>query len=256
MPKAREAAQRALQIDETLGEAHASLALVKSQYDHEFAAAEREYQRAIELNPNYAQAHQTYGMFLVYLERPAEAVREFRLAQELDPLSSSIAVSALWPFLYAPPSERRYDRAIEEAQKLIALEPNFSQAHAFLAFAYTYKGMRQEALAAAHRLQQMDSSWLKIFTLGVAYAAAGEREEALKAIAELQEMAKRAQVSLVGLAIIHAYLGEKDRAFALLKEACAKRDEQLLLLKVDPFFDGLRTDPRFAELARCMGLSP
>jgi serine/threonine-protein kinase len=256
MPKARAAAMRALQIDETLGEAHASLALVKSQYDHDFVEAEREYKRAIELNPSYAQAHLYYGIFFIYMERPDEARREFQLALELDPLSSSNAITATWPYYYAPPSERNYDRVLEEARKLAALDPNFPPAHAVLSQAYSGKGMHREAIAAARQMRQLDDGWGSVYTLGIAHAAAGERDEALKLLAELRERSKREHISAFGLAAIHIYLGEKDRAFELLREACAQRDEQLLALKVDPYLDSLRADPRFAELVRCMGLSP
>jgi Tfp pilus assembly protein PilF len=256
MPKARAAAQRALQLDELSGEAHASLALVKSQYDRDWAEAEKEYKRAIELNPNHAPAHHGYGIFLIVTSRPEEAAREFRQAQDLDPLSPSIAVTALWPVLYVHPSRRRNDLLIEGSKKIIALDPNVPPAHVALAMAYNLKGMYEEAIAELRLAQQVDDSWGYSAMLGATYAAAGRKDEARRVLDELRERARREYVSPYGPAIVYAGLGEKDQAFELLKQGCEQRDEQMLFLNGDPYLDSLRSDPRFAGIVRCLGLSP
>ncbi len=256
MPKARAAAQRALQLDEMSGEAHASLALVKSQYDRDWAEAEKEYKRALELNPSHAPAHHGYGIFLIVTSRPDEAAREFRLAQDLDPLSPSIATTALWPFYYVPASERRNDQVIEGARKIIALDPNFPPAHVSLAMAYCSKGMYEEAVAELRLARQADDSWGYAAMLGATYAAAGRKDEARKMLGELQERARREHVSPYGPAIVYAGLGEKDQAFEMLRKGCEQRDEQILFLNGDPYLDSLRADPSFAGIVRCLGLSP
>ena len=237
----------------TWGEAHASLAVVKSQYDWDWAAAEQAYQHALELNPSHATAHQMYGVFLACLSRPSEALQELRRAQELDPLSSSVAATALLPFYYAPPTARRPDLAIEGAKKIIALDPNFPPTHIVLAIAYYQKGLYQDALAAARQARQLNDNWGFTAILAATYATAGQSDEARKLLDELRQREKREQVSAYSLAIIHVALGEKEQAFALLKQACERRDEQLLLLNGDPYLDSLRTDPRFAALTRCIG---
>jgi serine/threonine-protein kinase len=252
MPRSRAAAKRALELDETLGEAHAALAVVKSQYDWEWEEADRAYKRAIELNPGYASVHNLYGLFLVYQGRFDEAQAEMNRAHELDPLSAYIDVGVAWPALFA----RRYDQAIERLQKIIALNPDFSNAHVNLGWAYTNKGMYDEAIAAIKKAQSLDNNWVVLASLGYAYGAAGRTGEARQVLAEMQERAKREHVGDYGFVWVYAGLGERDEAFAALQKAYDSRDEYLPNIKVDPFLDSLRSDERFTDLLRRMNLAP
>jgi serine/threonine-protein kinase len=256
MPKSRQAVMKALELDETLAEAHAALAVVKSQFDWEWAEAEREYQRALELNPGYATAHHMYGLYLCVQGRPDEALAELQRARELDPLSPTIAVSAAWPFFYAPPPMRRYDRAIEELRKIIAADPQFSPAHALLALAYEQKGMFEQAIAEISTARQLDSNAYNTASLGHIYAAAGKRIEAQRVLDELRELAKRQHVSAFNMALVYSGLGDKDQALAWMQKSYDVRDEDLLVVKVYPRFDYLRSDSRFTDLLRRMKLAP
>jgi serine/threonine-protein kinase len=253
MPRARGAALRALQLDETLAEAHAILATIKKSSDWgQWEESERAFQRAIELNPSYASAHNEYGAFLVVLGRFEEALVEMKRAQELDPLSPFFRVGVVWPLLFG----RQYDQAIDQLQKIIAWNPDFVNAHLNLGWAYAYKGRYDEAIAALQQAKALDKRWDISAALGYAYAKAGNRDEAQKVLGELQERAKREHVSHCGFAMIQVGLGEKDEAFAALQNAYAAREDHLLLLKVDPFYDDLRSDPRCTALLRRLQLAP
>ncbi len=256
MPKVRAAAKRALDIDETLGEAHSSLAFATAFYDWNWVAAEREFKRAIELNPGYANAHWGYGLYFINVRQPNDALREFKLAQELDPLSPSIAVTAVWPYIFAPPSARQYDQAVTRLRRIIDVNPNFPPAHSLLGWVYKQKGMFDEAIAESNKVRQLDDSPWSLANLGVVYAVAGKRGEAKRVLDELQGLPKQKHVRPTMMAAIYAGLGEKDQAFSWLEKAFESRDEDVTLLSVDPKFDGLRTDPRFADLVRRMNLAP
>jgi serine/threonine-protein kinase len=246
LPKSRAAALKALELDETLAEAHNALAAVKSAYDWDWPAAEREYKRAIELNPAYARARNFYGLFLVAMGRFDEALLQMQQAQRLDPLSPYVHVGTVWPVYFA----RQYDAAIEQLNKIILRDPDFPYAHLNLGWAYAQSGMHEKAISALTRAKSLDDTWVNSAYLGYVYAKAGKLDEARKLLTELQKRAAREYVSHYGLAIVHVGLGENDRAFASLQNAYEERDEQLVLLKVEPFFDALRSDPRFKELLR------
>jgi TolB-like protein/DNA-binding winged helix-turn-helix (wHTH) protein/Flp pilus assembly protein TadD len=255
MPKARVAALKALELDETLAEGHASLAVVKSQYDWEWAAAEREYRRALELNPGFASVHYGYGTYLLARGRTEEALAELKQAHELDPLSITNDLFAVFPFYYAPPPLRQYDRAIEELRKIIALEPNFSSAHSLLGGVYVEKGMYEDAVAAHQKAWQLGNNLWDLAYLVRSYAMAGRRAEAQKALGDLRERAKREHVAPNWMAAAYLGLGDKDRALTWLEKAYEDRDENMTLLNVDPAFDSLHADPRFTVLLRRIGLS-
>jgi len=255
MPKARAVALKALELDETLAEAHASLAVVKSQYEWEWPAAEREYKRALELNPGFASVHYGYGTYLIAKGRPEEALAELKRAHELDPLSITIDLFTVFPFYYAPPSLRQYDRAIEELRKIIAMEPNFSSAHSLLGGVYVEKGMYEEAVAAHKKAWQLGNNLWDLAYLVRSYAMAGRRGEAQKALDDLRERAKREHVAPNWIAAAYLGLGDKDRALTWLEKAYEDRDENMTLLNVDPAFDRLHADPRFTVLLRRIGLS-
>jgi tetratricopeptide (TPR) repeat protein len=256
MPRSRGAAERALAIDGTLAEAHNALAVVKSFYEWEWVAAEQEFKRAIELNPSYATARHMYGLFLVCRGRPDEALAEFKRARELDPLSLSIAVTANLPYFFAPPSARRYDRAIEELHKIVALDPNFHPAYGLFGLVYGQKKMYEEAIAALTKATQLDNSPNMSAILGHAYALAGKKSEALKIFDQLHERSKQEHVSAMYVAQFYLGLGEREQAFAWLEKSYERRDEEIVLIKVDPRLDSLRSDPRFTDLLRRMNLAP
>jgi serine/threonine protein kinase/TolB-like protein/Tfp pilus assembly protein PilF len=250
MPKAREAAERALQIDEGLAEAHASLGLVKAFYDWDWASAEDEYKRAIELNPGYASTHHWYGWYLALMGRLNEAIAEIEKASELDPLSLEINTDLGLSFLFA----RQYDRAIEQFEKAMEMDPNFIWTHFFMGWAYEQKGNYEAAISEYKKAAQLDDSPLILAALGHTYAMAGRRDEALRVLTEMQEMSQSRHVSSYHFALIHAGLGSKEEVFEWLEKTYLAREEALVWLKVDPRLDSLRTDPRFIDLQRRVGL--
>jgi tetratricopeptide (TPR) repeat protein len=251
--KAREAATKALELDDTLAEAHAALADVKIDYDWDWAGAEREFRRAIELNPGYATAHQWYGELLSSLGRHEEALAEIKRAQQLDPLSLIINTSSGWILLGAG----RDDLAIEQLRKTLEIDPNFARAHGDLGMAYLRKGNFPEAVAEFQRAATLSSNIIDYQSgLGHAYARAGKHTEARKLLYELKEHSKQRYVSWYDFAAIYAGLGEKDQAFALLEKAYEQRDPKVTWAKVDPSLDPLRSDPRFQDLLRRIGLPP
>jgi serine/threonine-protein kinase len=247
MPKAKAAALKALEIDDTLAEPHVSLAHVKYYYDRDWAVAEREYKRAIELNPNYPIAHSWYAVYLMSAGRFDEALAQIRRAQELDPLSLPTNMALGWVLLNA----RQYDQGVEQLRKTLEMDPNFILAHHRLGLIYEQQGKYDEAIAEFRQVLNLSAGKpLGIASLAHAYALSGKRAEAQKALAELQEMSKQRYVSPASIAIIFAALGDKDQAFAWLEKAAKARDVMLARLKVDPRFDSLRSDPRFADLMR------
>lgn len=251
-PKAKEAATKALEIDETLAEAHTSLAFVKFRWDRNRVEAEREFQLAIKHKPTYAPARQWYSSYLVAFERFDEAIDEAKRAQELEPLSF-IASSHLAWILYL---SGQTDRAIAECQRMLEIDPNIFAAHRYLGMAYQQKGMHQKAIAEFQRGLQLSGSPLMLAHLGHAYAVSGNTAEARKILAELQEMQYRRYVSSSTVAAIYAALGEKDEAFKWLEKAYEERDVWLMNLKVDPVFSKIRSDARFQDLLARSGLRP
>jgi tetratricopeptide (TPR) repeat protein len=251
-PKAKEAATKALEIDDTLAEAHTSLAFVKFRWDRNRVEAEREFQLAIKHKPNYAPAHQWYSSYLIAFERFDEAIAEAKRAQELEPLSF-IASSHLAWILYL---SGQPDRAIEECNRMLEIDPNIFAAHRYRGMAYLQKGMNEKAIAEFQRGLQLSGSPLILAHLGHAQAMAGNTTEARRILDELREMQDRRYVSASTVAAIHAALGEKDEAFKYLEKAYEERDVWLMNLKVDPVFSKIRGDARFRGLLTRAGLSP
>ena len=249
MPKAKTAALQALAIDETLAEAHTSLARVLQVYDWNWKDAEREYKRAIELNPRYAIAHQWYGGYLERTGRINEAIAERKLALELDPLSTITIFELGQNFLFA----RDYDQAIAQFQRCLELDPNFPAAHQYLPVAYVQKRMYEQALEKIRHAPE--SAGINITGVpGYVYAVSGHITEAKKELQELQRLRKTEYISAVGLAHIYAALGEKDEALSWLEKGLEERAFQMQMLQVDPRLDNIRDDPRFKELVRKVGL--
>jgi tetratricopeptide (TPR) repeat protein len=253
MPKAKAAAMRALELDETLAEAHTSLARVLAVYDWDWTGAEKEFKRAIELNPRYAIAHQWYGDYFEVTGRHNESIAEERRAVELDPLSLTISFELGTAFYYA----RDYDQAIQQFQKTLELDPNFPAVHAFLPAAYEQKGMYDEAIAGFQKgiTPRGRSEWpMTVPGLGHVYAVSGKKGDARTVLNELKQLSGQEYVPAYGIALIYAGLGEKDQAFAWLEKAYEEHSFKMAWLKVEPRWDSLRSDPRFADLLRRIGL--
>ncbi len=248
LPKARAAAQKALELDEGLADGHYALANLMT-YAWEWADAEREYKRAIELNPNLALAHRWYATYLRLMGRHEQAVTEITRARELDPLSPGVNATVG----YVLSSARRYDQAIEVLNKTVELDPNYPYTHLFLGHTYTAQGKYAEAVAAYTRAVALglDTPATQVY-LGAASAHAGDRARALAILQRLQS--SKQHVSGGELAILLTALGEREQAFASLEEAYRAHDMQLQYLGVEPGFDPLRADPRFQNLLRLVGL--
>jgi serine/threonine protein kinase/tetratricopeptide (TPR) repeat protein len=250
-PRAKAAAARALEIDDSLAEAHIALAMATKEYDWDFPRAEKAYRRALELNPNYAVAHMWYGECVAAVGRHPEAIAEFQRALKLDPLSLIInATLGRHGYFFA----RQYDQAIEQCQKTMDMDPHFWVAHHFLGGVYAAMGRLQEALAAFTRARQLEPSLETISGLGLTYGRLGQRDNALTALAELHNLAKTGYVSPINFALVHMGLGAKDEAFGWLKKALEHHSQWLSEIGVDPLFDSLRSDPRFTALLRDIGL--
>jgi TolB-like protein/Tfp pilus assembly protein PilF len=250
-PKAKASAVKALELDNSLSEAHQSLAEVRLNYEWNWAGGENEIRRALELNPSSADAHTHYGTYLEALGRFEEAAVERRRAQELDPLSPFRMADAGYPLYYAG----RYDEAVEQYRKALELDPNFFWAHLWLGQAYVQKGMHDEAIAAVKKALDLSPGNTRVLaTLGQVYGVSGKRPEALKVLSELQKRAQQGYVSPYFVAVVQAGLGKKDEALASLEKAYGERHPYLILLKVEPVFAGLHGDARFQDLLRRVGL--
>ncbi|MGI8545472.1 MAG: protein kinase domain-containing protein [Aridibacter sp.] len=250
-PQAKAAAEKALALDETLAEAHAALGLILFAYEWNAAESSREFQRAIELNPNYATAHHWYGnQNLLYTGQFDKAIAEMKLAQEIDPLSLIVNADLGDTYFYA----RRYDKAIEQLKKTLELDENFYYAHYELGMAYQMKGSFAEAIAHYQKARELNDDPHVLALLVHIYAASGKRSEALKMMSELEELAKERYVPAYNLAIAYAGLKENDKAFVWLEKSYESRTSRMTILQVDPFLDNLRTDPRLNDLINRVGL--
>jgi len=250
-PKAKEAATRALEIDEQLAEAHTSLAYITWLYEWDWDKSESEFKRAIELNPNYATAHQGYSVYLSSMARHDEAISEAQRAQELDPVSIAISQDVARAFYHA----RQYDRAILAALKTLELDPNYYRLNSWLNMAYEQKGLYDQAIK--DRLKAMTIIGVnpqEIKAGGAIYRQSGWKGYWQKELEVTRRRAQRTYVLSYNLARICARLGEKDQAIAWLEKAYKEHSDHLVLLKVDPILDSLRDDPRFTDLLRRVGL--
>jgi len=248
---AKRAAAKGLGIDETLAEAHTSLA---HAHLHEFnwPRAEAEFKRAIELNPNYPAAHFYYANYLVARERFDEAIAEAQRAQALDPVSLPAGSNTASVLYHA----RLYDLAIEQSLKVLDMDRNFARAHEDLGRAYEQKGKYEQAIRALRKaVANSERSPGYLGSLAYAYAVSGHKKEASKLFEELRKIARERYVSTYAFALVCAGLGDKDSAFAWLRKACEEHSSALIFLKVNPRFVGLRSDTRFHDLLRRVGLS-
>jgi TolB-like protein/DNA-binding winged helix-turn-helix (wHTH) protein/Tfp pilus assembly protein PilF len=251
MPKSKEAAERALQLDDTLAEAHAAQGWVKWIYDWDWPGAEREFQRAIQLNPGEGIIHGMYAQYLDSMGRFEEAFRECQIARELDPVSLILIESAGDHFLLS----RQYDKAIAEFRKAIDMDPSFVGAHEDLALAYFSKGMYEESIKEMEQAAIFDGEHDLAETMKTAYARDGY-QGALKGRLKYFKGRRSAgsYVSFWDEALANAQLGNKDLALQALEKAFAERDGNMVGLKVDPFWDQIRFDPRFLHLVRRVGI--
>jgi eukaryotic-like serine/threonine-protein kinase len=249
-PKAKAAAMKALEIDEGLAEAHTSLARALWAYDWDWAGSERENKRSLDLNPNYATGHHWYGWFLAVMGRNEEAVREAKRALEIDSLSLIINCHLGYTYYFG----RRYDLGIDQLRKTIELDPRFPLAYLELGLCYEQLGKFQDAIAEFQRALQLEENPQFSGSLIHAYGRSGRRLEAQRELEKLLEAAKTKFVSPYFLATAYAGLGDKDRAFEWLETAYRERVDWMAYLKVDPELDSLRSDPRYADLLRRIGL--
>jgi tetratricopeptide (TPR) repeat protein len=251
-PKAKEAVSKALDIDEDLGEAHATLAFIMTTYDFDRNGAEQEFSRALELNPGYANAHHWYGAHLSNLGRSDDAIRELEIALELDPLSVVFRRTLGFALIHA----RKYDQAIDVFRKALELDPQLMWGHLHLGQCYLHMSMYSEALAEyeAGMVSSPDLRSSEEANIGIAYAKLGREEEARQILKDLLIRAKKVRVSYVHLAQLCFVLGEYDQGFEVLEKGYADRDFLFGLGKSDPLFDTVRSDPRFQELLKKVGL--
>ena len=245
-PKAKSAALKALEIDETLAEAHISLAYALFRYDWDWLGAEREFKRGIELKPNYATAHQWYSFYLSALGRTEEAIVEIKRAEEIEPLSLFIT-SDVATALYRA---RQYDQAIAQLRKTIEIDPTFGYAHYSLGVVYEKKGLYDAALDEMKKAVALSKRPDFIASLGYTYAVSGRRAQALDVLDQLNENAKREHVSAYLFALIHTGLGDKDLAFVWFNKACQDRDYRMTRLN----YDKTRQHPLRSPLCRAFAM--
>jgi tetratricopeptide (TPR) repeat protein len=249
--KAREAALKALEIDETVPEVHVSLGVLKN-FSWEWVGAEKEFKRAIELSPGSAFAHYHYSWQLMWKGRFDEAIREINLARELDPLSLLINKQVGVIFYNA----RRYDEAIEAERRTLEIAPNLPYARSVIAASYQEKSMYEEALAEFEKERELYEVWNPIVDswIGIVYARMGKKAEAQKILDDMVERSKEGYVTPSALGNLYLELGEYDRGFEWLDKAYEDHDFWVGSLKVNPLYDGVRSDPRYIALLKKMGL--
>ena len=250
LPKAKEAALRAMEIDENLAEAHSSLALICVYYDHDWHRAEKEFRRALELNPDLLSAHQRYGSYLTFMGRFEEAIRHYEAALDLDPFSLQTNMNLATTYYL----RGEYDRAINHLTKTSELEPNYMPTHFVLACTYIQQGRLTDAIDEFQRIYKLDDeAYLAMGFMGYAHGLAGQRDEAETLLNVLQDLSSRKYVSPYSMLVIHLAIGPEERVFELLDQLYEERNDWLVWLKVSPELRPLRNHPRFKSLLRRIG---
>jgi len=253
MPRAKAAALKALQLDETLAEAHTSLAVIQWSYDWDLVTAEKSYKRALELAPGYATAHHWYALYLASLGRSQEALTQMAQAQSVDPLSPIIGANLAWCYYLG----HQYRQAVDQARRTLQQYPNFSPAHEVLGQAYAESGMSGEAISELQQaIRNTENDAVLQAELAYVYALSGKRQEALDIVKRLDMISHPGSVSSYARAIVYVGLDDHAEAFRWLERSCEERDVHLVNLHVHPMFDRLHSDPRFQELQRRIGLIP
>jgi len=252
-PKAKAAAKKAIEIDETLAETHAGLGWIKMTCDWDWPGSERELQRALEIDPNYGTARTFHAVYFEAVGKPEEAISERRRALEAEPLSLILSASLGRSLYYA----RRYDQAMEELRKTLDMDPSFVEAHLYLGWVYEQKGLFAEAVPELRRALSASGGGARfVSALGHAYAVSGERRMTEESLMRLKEQAKQQYVAPHDMAEIHIGLGEKEQALKYLEMASAEHSCWMIWLREDPRFDAIRGDPRYLDLIRRMHLTP
>jgi tetratricopeptide (TPR) repeat protein len=246
----RSAILKALSLEDSLAEAHTALAHAQEIEDWDFPAAEKEYRRAVELNPSYALAHQWLGNDLAIRGRSDEALGESRQAMALDPLSALYRASYAHRIAYA----RRYDEAADACGRALELDANYPTANMYLGQIEEYRGRFPDAIIRFRKAFETAPTPLHLANLGHAYGRNGNRSEAEKVLAQLRTLSKSGYVSSYAIALVYIGLADKEKAFEWLQRAVTERSPSITTLKVDPVFDDLRSDPRFVFLIRQIGL--
>jgi tetratricopeptide (TPR) repeat protein len=250
MPKARAAALQALKLDDSLAEAHTAHALIVQNYDYDWQTSDKEFRRAIELNPNYATAHHWYAEHLAWMGRFDDALAESHRALQLDPFSLIIACDN-GEILY---NARQYDRAIEQFRAVRELDPKFPRT-SLIVHTYEQKGMFAEALADLSQMFPSFESPYTVAELAYIYGRTGQQEQARTWLAKLEAMNRRQPLDPAVFIRPSIGMGDKEQAFVWLERAYAQHANSMMLLKVDPVFDPLRSDARFQSLLHRMGFA-
>jgi len=249
--KRRSYATKAIELDDSIPEAHVALASILSSIEWDWEGAEREFKRAIELNPNYATAHHWYANSILGLSgRYDEAIRELREAMRLDPLSPIISANLGDQLLEAG----RYREAEEQYRSVLETAPDFAYAHAHLGLALLKESRYEEAISEVRKSVDLDRSGPVVPDLIYAYRTVGREEDAVRLLEQLEQDSAREYVSNVALAMANGAAGRKERAIELLQKAAVERSNQLRINMVEPHFDQLRSDPRFQSLQKTLGL--
>jgi TolB-like protein/DNA-binding winged helix-turn-helix (wHTH) protein len=249
MPKARTAALRALELDDTLAEAHASLALIKENYDYDWPGSEKEFRRAIQLNPQYATAHQWYAEFLSWQGRFGEAFAESEQARQLDPLSLIIATDHASIMYYS----RQYDGAVKQCRSVLELDPNFDHARYLMVPSYFELGRYDDAITGIHGWADREKNpWAWAWEAAV-YGRWGHADEAQRALAKLEQVSGAWSDRTPALLVAYAGTGQSERVIELLERAYSERSNVVVQIKVDPMYDPVRSDLRFQDLLRRLG---
>lgn len=250
--KAHAAALKALELDEQNAEAHTSLAVLKAWYEWDWVGAEREYRRALELNPNYSTAHQWFSLLLASLGRHQEAISQMQQAQRLEPLSLIIAADLGLVYAFA----QQYDEALRHFQRALELSPDFAYARREIGRVYVQKGMYQEALVEFQKLVMVEGRRpTTLVDIGYTYGLMGQKADARKILNELLAWTQREYVPPMILASIYGALGERDRAFQLIEQEYEQHSDRIINLKTNYMLTPLRADPRFPQLLQRVGLS-
>ena len=251
MPKAKAAAQKALQFDDRLAEAHASLGYVSMVYDWDWKAAEKEFQRAMEINPRYASAHEWYAQLLAARGREQDALNEIKKARDADPMLVLMHAAVAEVLYYS----HRYDDVVAQCHQTLELDPSYSLAHLHLGRAYTAKGQYSEAISEFQKAGSTADSPAVIMAVGYANAKAGNQSGARQALEQLKKQSAKRYVPAVYFAAIYASLGDTKEGISMLEKAHRDHDAYLAYLKVDPMADPLRANPRFPALLQQLGLN-
>lgn len=252
LPKAKEAALRAVEIDDNLAEAHSSVGLVHVYYDHDWSGAESEFRQALKLNPYLVSAHQRYGSYLTFMGRFEESIRHYETALNLDPFSLQINMNLATTYYL----RGEYERAAKHLLKAGELEPNYMPIHFVLGCTYIQQGRLEEAIAEFQFIYQLDAeAYLALGFMGYAYALNGQQDEGAALRNTLLETSKQKYVSPYSILVIELALGTRERVFELLEELYEERNDWLVWLKVSPELRELRGDPRFKDLLKRVGFS-